>query len=567
MAVWVNMILIGIVAVFAALMLLFSYTSTKAVRRFEREKEQDLLNLTVQNIDTTLSAAETMLYQIFSSEDDVQLIETEQDETRRFTARQNIANTLSRALGWSDTAEVLFYHYPDADREMFLRAAKSSADTAALTNLQQAIEARLSGAASVRTRDGFLTVMPDGAGYYIRYIKVRNSYAGMCFRTDEILGPLLWMSGQSESGVFLSGLDGAVYSKTVGFPDAVDFSQDTQMIHVGNGNYLQLSSLSSTQDFYIGSWTNLRLVEQQTQAISFTMVGFAVGIALVLLALSSILIRDFTRPILAMAQDMKRLGNGEWDIRVPEKGRIREFSALTRNFNEMVSEIKDLKIANYEKELDAQRAYLQYLQLQINPHFYLNVLNIIYSLAQVRDFEKIQKITLALVEYSRYTFREPQKLVTVQDEIGHVENYLRIQQMRFPDRVEYHAAISPEIEDTLIPPFIIQTFVENSIKYAVKMDRHTVIRVSGQVVEIGEDLAVRIEIHDNGNGYSAEVLGEMRADGWQPDNKGNHTGLNNAMKRLELTFGSKATLILKNEDGARAVIIIPLMWQEGEEDE
>lgn len=565
MATWVNMILIGIVIVFAAIMLLFSYSSLQALRQFEQEKEQDMLTLAVRNIDTSLDGTETMLYQIFRNRSDIQIIETSSDDTQRFMARQNIATALTEILAWNDNVEILFCYYPDGDREVFLQTGKRGANANVLAELQDSIKECLSGAES--TRGGFLIDTADGAGYYIRYFKVRNSYTGMCLSTDAVLGDLTWMAELSSSGVFLADRTGAVYSATAGFPETVDYSKDGQILLMGSGRYIQMSSLSASQDFYIGNWTNIQLVEQQIKTVELTVVGFAVIIVLFLLFLSFFLVRSFTKPVLAMARDMKRLGNGEWDLHVPDEGLIREFNQLTSNFNEMVSEIKDLKIANYEKELDAQRAYLQYLQLQINPHFYLNVLNIIYSLAQVKDFEKIQRMTLALVEYSRYTFRDPEKLVTVQDEIEHVENYLRIQQMRFPERIEYQSFISPEIEDTLIPPFILQTFVENSIKYAVKMDRHNVISVSGKVVEIGEDLAVQIEIRDNGDGYSPEVLDEMKADGWSPDNKGHFIGLNNAMKRLELTFGSKATLLLKNEDGARTVIIIPLMWQEGEDSE
>ena len=179
---------------------------------------------------------------------------------------------------------------------------------------------------------------------------------------------------------------------------------------------------------------------------------------------------------------------------------------MLHNFNDMVSEIKNLKIDNYEKALDIQKSYLQYLQMQVNPHFYLNALNIIYSLAQMKHYALIQEMTMSLVEYSRYMFRSPEQLVTVQQEMEHVEHYMKIQQMRFPDRIVFTAEISAEVEDALIPPFVIQSFVENSIKYAVNFEQHNVCSIRGKIVESHGELYVLIEVRDNGKGYQEEVL-------------------------------------------------------------
>ena len=74
---------------------------------------------------------------------------------------------------------------------------------------------------------------------------------------------------------------------------------------------------------------------------------------------------------------------------------------------------------------------------------------------------------------------------------------------------------------------------------------------------------MKLEIRDNGPGYSSAVLEHMQADGWSPDNKGNQIGINNVMQRIRLVFGSKATMVLRNNGGAETVIIVPLRWEEG----
>lgn len=263
---------------------------------------------------------------------------------------------------------------------------------------------------------------------------------------------------------------------------------------------------------------------------------------------------------------MKRGGDGEWDYVVKGDSVVLEYSNMLQNFNEMVSEIKNLKIENYEKELDFQKAYLQYLQMQVNPHFYLNALNIIYSMAQVENYQMIQEMAMSLVEYSRYMFRSPKSLVTVQQEMEHVENYMKIQKLRFPERIQFQSDISSEIEDALIPPFIIQSFVENSIKYAINFEQNNICSIKGRLIESHEKLYVLIEVRDNGKGYQEEILELLKGDGKAEDSQ-KHVGIRNVRQRLALVFGDEARLILKNEEGAVAMVLIPLRWQEEETDE
>ena len=172
---------------------------------------------------------------------------------------------------------------------------------------------------------------------------------------------------------------------------------------------------------------------------------------------------------------------------------------------------------------------------------------------------------MSLVEYSRYMFRSPKSLVTVQQEMEHVENYMKIQRLRFPERIEFLADISSEVEDALIPPFVIQSFVENSIKYAIDFEQHNLCSIRGTVIESHEELFVMIEVRDNGKGYQEEVLELLQSEDWA-DGSGKYVGIRNVRQRLRLVFGEKAKLILKNEEGAVAIIMIPLLWQEDEAD-
>lgn len=130
---------------------------------------------------------------------------------------------------------------------------------------------------------------------------------------------------------------------------------------------------------------------------------------------------------------------------------------------------------------------------------------------------------------------------------------MKIQRLRFRDRIAFTADISSEVEDALIPPFVIQSFVENSVKYAVDFERQNICTVKGTLIESHGELFVLIEVRDNGKGYQEEVLASMK-NGSAADDSGKYVGIRNVRQRLALVFGDAAQLILKNEEGAVALI-------------
>ncbi len=106
---------------------------------------------------------------------------------------------------------------------------------------------------------------------------------------------------------------------------------------------------------------------------------------------------------------------------------------VNHTFNGMMEQIQELRIHVYEEQLNKQKAELQHLQLQINPHFFMNSLNIIYNLALVKNYALIQEMAISLVQYFRYMFRSNLTFLPLKDELQHIRNYIRIQELRFLD--------------------------------------------------------------------------------------------------------------------------------------
>jgi sensor histidine kinase YesM len=258
-------------------------------------------------------------------------------------------------------------------------------------------------------------------------------------------------------------------------------------------------------------------------------------------------------PLVRIASAMKAVEEGELDTHVSSMSQILEFNQLENSFNHMIERIQQLKIEKYETELTAQKASMQYLQVQIKPHFYANMLNIIYSLAETKDYATIQKISRAIVEFSRYMFRDATQMVELKRELEYVNCYMDIQEIRYQKQITLETEIMENLDEALVPPFVIQGFVENSVKYAFSTRKNCLIKVSISLDDEREN--IHICIRDNGIGYPETMLGE----GWHDISyqMEEHIGFENLYKRMELIYGQNAKIWLANEEGAVTYINIP----------
>src|SRR5690606_6802536 len=101
--------------------------------------------------------------------------------------------------------------------------------------------------------------------------------------------------------------------------------------------------------------------------------------------------RTILLPIQRIINSMKKIQGDNLHIRIEPYPTSFEFQMVNDTFNHMMEQIEDLKIDVYEEQLGKQREELQRLQLQMNPHFYLNSLNMLYSLARVNKNELVQE--------------------------------------------------------------------------------------------------------------------------------------------------------------------------------
>ncbi|MFW6287806.1 MAG: sensor histidine kinase [bacterium] len=259
-------------------------------------------------------------------------------------------------------------------------------------------------------------------------------------------------------------------------------------------------------------------------------------------------------PMHKLMSAMTRVSRGDLDVKMEEDSSY-EFNFLFSSFNNMIERVKTLKLGIYEEKLLLQKAELKHLQSQIKPHFFLNSLNIVYNLAVLKDFQSIKQMTLYLGNYLRFTLKNEDQLVTLEEELNHIRNYLEIQKLRFMDRFTFSICTEEKYNPLLVPPLTIQPFVENSIihGYNRKVD---VYKIEINIELIDKNLL--ISILDNGKGFTPGKLLELESKNFDKGN-GEHIGIWNVYRRLVINYGDDVELKFYNREsaGAEVKIIIP----------
>jgi sensor histidine kinase YesM len=191
-----------------------------------------------------------------------------------------------------------------------------------------------------------------------------------------------------------------------------------------------------------------------------------------------------------------------------------------------------MEIEKLQLELHVKDAELRALQAQVNPHFFFNSLNSIRALIY-QDAQAAAEVIDRLASMMRYTLQSGRAdTVPLAQEMKAVHDYLAIEKIRFESRLQLTESIDPQLENMAFPPMILQTLVENAVKYGVEMSLEPCeLRISAQ--REGEQMQLTV----SNQGRLREVGGSTKV------------GVKNAGKRLALLFGAGAGVDLFERDG------------------
>lgn len=240
--------------------------------------------------------------------------------------------------------------------------------------------------------------------------------------------------------------------------------------------------------------------------------------------------------------------------------RIEEFSRINRQIDEVLERMVRLQEEKFRERQRVNEVQLQYYQLQVNPHFFLNCLNTISSLLEANSVDVANDMIRSFSSYFRYVFRDQRKPVTVEEEMKEVRAYCNIYSIKGGFPILLQSDIKEEAKDCRIPILCIQTFVENSIKHAMKEGMILTVKVKAGIVTDEEGKRrVSISIADNGCGYPEELLEELNRPVTDFRFRPYHVGIDNLKYRICLACQGQGNWYFCNSPygGSATEIILP----------
>lgn len=272
--------------------------------------------------------------------------------------------------------------------------------------------------------------------------------------------------------------------------------------------------------------------------------------------------RQIMTPIEQITATIQKAGSGDMEARVDTSGMLQEFVLIADTFNDTVTQIADLRKRETEILREKQISQLHNLQMQINPHFLGNCLNAVYNASLTGDYEQVLALTTYLNRYFRFMAQLEHDFVSLEEELRFTEDFLSIQKLRFGDVFSYNISVPVFLRQAVVPPSVLKSFAENSVKHARGTENQAKIEIRASMLTANEATQLKLEILDNGPGFSEDILLKLSQKGQPYFDDRVHIGIANVRQRLDLLYLGKAQLMLENlpDGGAHVTVILPLSY-------
>lgn len=557
-------LIVIVLAVVIPLNLLTLILGHRIITEVERQislETRNAMELYVSQIDDAMLRMNTELYQLTREDEDFVRLNvksvTDRDEYyRQMESVVRLGITLNDLLEDNNLIDGVFSYFPEKD--YFIQGVGKYGNSMK----EQVLAGIAAGESEDADRWRFVSV--DGSAFLLFVSQYRNAYCGAWIDLADLADTLGFYENEDVALQAFTDGDGRVYQSNDPGIESLDIDADSQRF---NGeNYTLVKAESACSDLcYVQVISKSQMNDSLPSVIRVLYVLSIVALGIIPVIIFAM--RDWiVRPVGKLVNAMERIEQGDVEFRI-EQGRAgTEFDRINRHFNRMMDEVSELKINVYEEQLKSQSIKLDFLSQQIQPHFILNALNILYSYEK-EEHELGQKMILCLSKYFRYVVNARADYVELREELEHIRNYFEIQQARFLKTFRATVICDEAVEHCLVPPLLVQNFTENAIKHSL---------IPGEVVSIvveacmTEDDRVHICVYDTGCGIPEDVLERIeefrRTREFRMDLG---VGIQNSIDRMEILYQGNASLDISRIDpqGTRIDIVLPMIRKEPGSDE
>lgn len=546
------MILVSFVVL--VLDLVISITSISIVKQQSTRYLQDTANLYINRINHDFAYINHYMGWTLANDESLNMMNAYDSNSSEFLKSNENLHKRFTELQKNYGQEYNFFFYLK-NQSFFLNCAPISVSYTDYRELKKQISSYIENKdVYEKFYSKWTPILVNGNYYIINIVPYYNRYLIGLISADNLIRPLrqinLGANGYAslvdESGANISNLisnSGKMLQEDTGIANLVK-SRTTIISGFSN------TSFSAKMVIKFGAFENIMIAQLLIMLLFFIVTS-------TLCAVMLFFNRRVLGPIQNFSENLAHI-NEDGQPTDFKSSKIIELEQANAQFKDLVEQIKTFKIAMYEQELEKQRIQLDYMKQQIKPHFFLNCLTSIYSMAQIQMYKEIENMAMSTSKYFRYIFQNGENFVRLEDELDHVRIYLEIQKNRYRDAFIYQIEQDELTRDVKIPPLVLQTFIENSIKYAISRDQEVQILLTVKHQQIEEEAMTVILISDSGPGFLPSVLEKLTQGQPLEQINGTQIGIMNTLKRLEYLYLKKAEVSFSNLEGGGACVILTL---------
>lgn len=526
------------------------------IQRQNHDTVQSAINLYQSEMTRNLTAIQRFVLWTVVREPLVETLEKSETEKERVDAINSIRSRV-RDNQYSTGAEFSYCLYLRSEGAYY-NASDVTLPWEEYQKVREYIITEIESTEAGHTNFTWQVLQTESETYLYYLISYNNRGFVAIVNVKDMAAPLFTINFGKHGVITLSAQDGNQLYSSRTETDKVSYSSSPfYHLYTFEGGPYRLP-------FNIHLYTNTFSSYGPALIIQIFIILSALAVVLILLVL---ILRMYTKAIQPIRHFTEALANIdiESDQSLLQQSNIQELQQTSTHFRNLLKEIDRLKVSVYEKELEKERFQISFLQNQIRPHFYLNCMTTIDSMARLENTKDIRSMVLFVSRYLRYLFHVDKELVRIEYELAHIRDFLDIQALRYGSSFLYDCKIASEDNDALIPPLLLITFVGNIIKHSIPQDEKMRIMLSVKRVQRGSEDFLCIDIIDSGQGFSEEILNKLSRGESLNTTTDSHIGISNSIERLKLLYGPKHSIDFFNEEagGAHVRIVIPYQLEEG----
>lgn len=523
----------------------FGSFGTMMLRQQEEESVDYILKTYRTNLNKALNKIESDLQDILSNQVTLQMLKNRSD-LRRWRASYNLTSLLDEKR--VTTQDVDGYVISDTAYNTFLMARNKNIAYSDLDDIESFFKQIDRGEI---ISSGWTAAEINKKGYLLKYYNYGEILIGAIVSQEKVQ-QILSYGQDTDTGI--------EFFVTNNEKEIICSSNPTwqygQKIEENGNSVLREQKILDGEYLVMGSIQHVGLGAQTPYF--FIILFFLILVVVLLLFLRFFMNKEVIDPVKVLSDTSEKIQQGNLMVRPSYECWNQEMLELKETYAMMLNTIMDLKVQHYEKMIQVKDSELKYMHMQLKPHFFLNALSTINSMAYQNKNEEIHDFIQVFSENIRYMFRAGLRTVPLKEEIAHVEKYLDMQKLLYANSFYAYYEMPEQLEEYPIPQMLLHTFVENIFKHVIDINSFTTIFIVCSLEEHNQESMLKIEVQNTGKCFEEETLRRINGTG-EDGNSSGGIGLMHTKEILSILYGQNSLIWLENEEpeGAKVTVWIP----------